>query len=187
MAKVYLIHGFNVRDGGKDTIGRLKPLLEAAGHTVESIHYGFFHRLRVRWCSRGVAKAVASLVDKDSYVIAHSHGAAITFLAAKYGASFKHVFLINPALNKKTAIPNALWVSVFYAPSDIWTRLAKYIPFSIWGSQGRVGFRGKALNYSQTNLDWLLHAEVGHSGVFETEVRRRTLLSLILPSIEDTP
>ena len=186
MAHVYLIHGFNVRDGGKNTTGTLRNQIEEAGHTVEEIHYGFFHRWRVRWCNRGVARAVSSMARKDSYVIAHSNGAAIVYLAAKFGAPFKHVFLINPALNSKLEIPNVEKVDVFYSESDFWTGLAKFIPASLWGSQGRVGYKGEDEEgrYSQTELDKLAGREVGHSGIFETHTSRRRLLQVILTSIK---
>ena len=51
MARFYLIHGFNERGEGKDTVGRLRTGLERMGHEVKMIRYGWVHRIRVRLCS----------------------------------------------------------------------------------------------------------------------------------------
>ena len=186
MAKIYLIHGFNVSDEGKTSTGTLRPLLEMSGHDVSEIHYGWFGRLRVRLCNKSVARTVADLVEPGSYVIAHSNGATIALLAAKYGAPFKGVILINPALNSQLEVPHVEKVHVFYAPSDPWTKIARYIPASIWGSQGATGYTGpdEAGRYTQTNLDKLTGAEVGHSGIFETFTRIQKITRVINHQID---
>ena len=105
MARFYLIHGFNERGEGKDTIGRLRQGLERLGHKVKLIRYGWVFRVRVRLCNKCIAKAISSTVRPNSHVVAFSNGAALAYLAIKEGAPFDRVFLINPALNAKLAIP----------------------------------------------------------------------------------
>lgn len=182
MSTVYLLHGFNVKDGGAGSTGKLRAGLERAGHTVKEIKYGWFQRVRVRMCNSSIARVLASMADKDSILIAHSNGCAIAYAAAKFGAPFRHVFLINPALDAKLEIPHVEKVHVFYALSDPWTKLARWIPWSPWGRQGAVGFTGtaRAGKYKQTELDELAGEEVGHSGIFN---HTRKLLSIITGEI----
>ena len=185
MSTIYLIHGFNVTDGGKGTTGSLKNGLENAGHTVREIKYGWMGRIRVRLCNNGLAKALADMAEEDSIVVAHSNGCAIAYKAALYGAPFKQVFLINPALDADKEVPNVRKVHVFHALSDPWARLAKWIPYSIWGNQGQVGFTGEAEEgkYKQTELDSLAGKAVGHSGIFGNWLLRAKLLKIITGEI----
>ena len=178
MSTVYLLHGFNVKDGGAGSTGKLRAGLEAAGFTVKEIKYGWMNRVRVRLCNKSVAHVLADMADNDSILIAHSNGCSIAYSAAEFGAPFKHVFLINPALDVDKEIPNVRNVHVFYAHSDPWTKLARWIPFSNWGRQGAIGFTGVAVEgkYKQTELDELIGEEVGHSGIFS---HPETLVNII--------
>ena len=179
MSTIYLVHGFNVKDGGDGSVGTLRRSLEISGHKVVLVQYGWMHRFRVRMCTKGVANVFASMAEPDSVVIAHSNGANVVHAAAEAGAKFKHVFLINPALDAGKDIPNADKVHVFYAPSDPWTRIARWIPFSDWGRQGQVGYTGTDPRYKHTNLDDLADKEVGHSGIF-ADVFARSLMLVII-------
>lgn len=185
MARFYLIHGFNERGEGKDTVGRMRNGLERMGHEVKLIRYGWMHRVRVRLCNTCLAKAIASMVKPGSHVIAFSNGAAITYKAIKAGAPFDRVFLVNPALNAKLAIPRVRSVHVFYSPSDPWTKIARYIPASIWGHQGATGYSGpdEEGRYTQVDLDKLAHQETKHGGIFDTTVGRARLLHAIQNSL----
>jgi len=177
MSNIYLIHGFNVKDGGASTTGSLREGLEVAGHTVKELQYGWMGRVRVRLCNGSVGRVLADMAEDDSYLVAHSNGCAIAYLAALHAPpnTFKKVFLINPALDAKLEIPNVNKVHVLYAQSDPWTRLARYIPFSRWGRQGQVGFTGDAKlgKYTQTEMDGVFGEKMYHSGVFATKRTRR--------------
>jgi hypothetical protein len=185
MARFYLIHGFNERGEGKDTVGRLREGLEKLGHSVKMIRYGWVHRVRVRLCNKCLAKSIASTVRAGSHVIAFSNGAALTYYSIKEGAPFDRVFLINPALNSRLAIPRVRQVDVFYSPSDPWTKLARFIPYSVWGRQGAVGYKGKDEEgrYTQVNLDELVGEKTKHGGVFRTEKGRRRIIQAIQNSL----
>ena len=182
MSTYYLLHGFNVKDGGAATTGSLREGLEAAGHTVKELRYGWMGRIRVRLCNKSLARALADLVEEDSILIAHSNGCAIAYWACLFGAKFDKVFLLNPALDAEKEIPNIRKVHVFHALSDPWTRLARWIPFSVWGRQGAVGYTGLDLEgkYRHTELDRLAGESMYHSGIFETQLLRVKLIDIIL-------
>jgi len=187
MSTFYLLHGFNVKDGGLATTGSLRNKLEDAGHTVREIKYGWMGRVKVRLCNKSLARAIADMAEPDSYLIAHSNGAAIAYWACEFGAPFKQVFLINPALDAEMEMPNVSKVRVFHALSDPWTKLARWIPFSVWGRQGAVGYTGLDLDdrYHQTELDALTGEKVGHSGIFKTSALRSKLINIILGDTDE--
>lgn len=172
----YLIHGFNVKDRGQRTTDLFRPLLEVAGHRVIEIDYPWMFRLRTRMCNRGLAMVIAGMADENVNVIAHSNGAALTYLAATMGAKFGHVTLVNPALDEKLAIPNAVSVDVWHSPSDFPVLIAKYIPVTIWGAQGRYGYRGKTdERYRNFDEDHRWQLEAGHSGALRKDTHRRDI------------
>ena len=173
--KVYLIHGFNVKDEGATTTGTIADLLVNKGFNVTQIHYGYFFRLRVRLCNKGIAHTMAHLIEPGSTCIAHSNGASIAYLALQYGAQWKNLTLINPALDNTLEFPEQLEnIQVWYSPHDKWTGLAKYIPNSIWGNMGRVGYKGslddRLVQYNQEKI--LGRFEDEHSGIFSSPVAR---------------
>lgn len=180
VSTIHTIHGFNVKDEGGATTDTLTPILQSRGMQVKEHNYPHFFRLRVRLCNKAMATMIRDMVQPGDPIIAHSNGCAIVYLAAKVGAQFGHVTLVNPALDCKLAIPGATSVDVWYAPSDQWTNVAKYIPFSIWGAQGRKGFTGDDDRYRQINEDEMFQAEVGHSGMFQVEERRQALVDVTL-------
>ena len=178
MKRVHLIHGFNVDDEGAATIDTLGPLIERYGYRVKEHNYPDFFLLRARLCNAAMGTVIRDNITPGDNVMAHSNGCAIVYRAAKAGAKFGHVVLINPALDSKLTIPGARSVDVWYSPTDPWTTLARYIPWSIWGAQGRTGYTGKdAGRYRNINEDELFQDHVKHSGVFANKTRRRVLVS----------
>ena len=174
--KIYLIHGFNVKDDGAATTGQIREMLEGQGYDVIEIKYGWWHRLRVRWCNKGLAKAIASMTEPGSYCIAHSNGGALAYLAAEEGAQWKKVVLVNPALDEKKALADHIQgVQVWYAPHDKWTGIAKWIPNSVWGAQGRKGYTGpEDPRYQQINEEAVLgRFQDEHSGLFHSQLAKR--------------
>ena len=142
----------------------------------------------VRFCNDNTAAVIASTIEPDSTIIAHSNGAALVHEAAELGARFSHVILINPALDKHLEIENAKRTTVYYAPSDPWTKLAAFIPFSNWGNMGAKGYRPRSgicpRNTVNINLDRLTGLECGHSGVFATPLTRGALVKSITHQME---
>ena len=186
---IYLIHGFNVRDDGADTVDTIRSYLEIAGEEVTDIDYGHFHRIRVRMCNKGLALALSKLVEPGSTCIAHSNGGALAYLACEFGAPFKNVILVNPALDADKAIADQVDnVQVWFSPHDKWTNLAKYIPFSTLGAQGRKGYTGKEdSRYEQFNQDQIFgRLKDEHSGIWHSDKTRRYFAEKVLKLIKES-
>jgi len=164
--KYYSFHGFNISDGGANTIGRLHPYLP-----LTDINYGWTWRLRVRLCNDCISSAIVNVVDNGSIAIAHSNGCLIASKAAKLGAPFSKLILINPALDTDYEFPSGIPVDVYYSPKDRATLLARFIPFSRWGAMGRYGYDGDNDNDNElvTNFNSEeLFGSVSHSDVFDS-------------------
>lgn len=184
---VYLIHGFNVEDGGAATTDTIRPYLEKEGLRVRELDYGHFKLGRVRWCNDSVAKMIATLVKPGSTCIAHSNGGALAWLACENAAPFKNVILVNPALDSTKCIAKQVEnVQVWYSPNDKWTRLAKWIPFSEWGAQGRTGYTGPIdVRYTQFNEDLTIGRSANeHSGIWHSDKNRQYFTSRVVPLIK---
>jgi len=172
---VYLIHGFNVRDGGKSTTDHFHPLFAEAGYKVVELDYGFNWRLRVRLCSPGHAMLIAAMVKPNSIVVGHSNGCNIIYKAAQAGAVFRRAILINPALDADKTIKNAGSVQTWHSPDDPWTWVASFIPGSDWGDQGRVGYIGDNKRHVNFNNAHYFGDGMGHSEVLHDAHRYRTI------------
>lgn len=162
---IYLLHGFNVNDDGEATMGWLKPILEAEGHTVTMVKYGWMFRLRVRLCNSRLAKVVASMALPGSIAIGHSNGCDLIYRASVEGAPFKSVILFNPALDDDLQFPPHIErVSVFHSKDDDAVRAASWIPFSNWGDMGEEGYEGiedpRVTNYNEEDITG---KKMGHS------------------------
>lgn len=175
--KIYLIHGFNVHDDGHSTTDSLISYLEDMGYEVVDLDYGHFHRLKVRLCNNGLARFIAKMVEPNSTCIGHSNGCAIAYLACELGAKFKNVVFVNPALDSEKAVAGHIKnIQVWYSPNDKVAWISKFIPKSIWGSQGTTGYTGKKdSRYVQFNEDLLFGEEVRHSGIWKTHEFRKLL------------
>lgn len=140
---------------------KLKPYLEEQGFDVFELDYPWHGRIKTRLCNRSMAKILSQVIEPGSYIFGHSNGCAIIYLLSELGVTFKYVGLINPALDRYRTILSAKYVKTYFAPNDTATVFAKLIPLSIWGNQGRVGYKGWNPLHKNTSL-----GNVGHSGVF---------------------
>lgn len=172
--RVFLLHGFNVKDGGAATVDRLRPMLEQAGYKVEEFDYGFLDLMMVRFRTNFIAKMLKQFSDKDDRVIAHSHGCAITAKAMEQGAMFDKCVFIHPALYSKWQIPekdSARKITVYFSGKDIATwaarLLRKYSPLKrlfkehFWGAMGSTGPVSTDKRWNSINDG---HS---HSGIFK--------------------
>lgn len=168
--KIVLIHGFNVKDGGAETVDRLEPHLTALGHTIEKdeADYGFFSLWMVRFRKHSAVLRIVNALSSADAVVAHSNGAnyAIKALRLILFNKLKVVFL-SPALNRKTKIPEAVeHLHVFHTRSDWIVWLSGFLWFHPWGRMGQRGYKGN--NPNVTNMDFT-DVIKGHSDWFKDE------------------
>lgn len=178
---VLFVHGFNVRDGGEGSVGKLRDFFIDLGCGVEVFNYGHYNILEPRWKNSRAAKRLAARVEQlvsEGYkciVVAHSNGAAITHIAGRdFNAPIYKVVYINPALNRNVRIPKSFeGIDVWHNPHDWIVSLAKWLPFHIWGDAGQHGitrYDPRLRNYNITN--YLSGRGNAHSKKFTPEVAK---------------
>ena len=174
--KIILIHGIHSKEGNHNMSALLPYIKNAMPNAdVELFEYGFMGFWRARWDNKKVAERLANLtkafkdIGQKVIWITHSNGGAIAYLATKvYNIKPDMVVQINPALDRwKT--PNSPLVEVIHSDQDRAVDLSQWLPFHIWGDQGKVGYKGKmhnTLNHfaSSFNKGMAYH---GHCGLFE--------------------
>lgn len=181
MPKCWLIHGFNDRKSGADNVDKLGPFLERAGFEVAQFDYGWRGLFGVRFFNQGLAEDLARRVRSNDIAVAYSNGADIALKACMLSAPFKHLTLINPALDRDSSPPygSVRTVNVWHSPSELPTRLARWLPFHPWGDMGAKGYKGadaRVRNYNKER-DYRYVSE-SHGDVF-----REPLLSYFGPII----
>lgn len=176
---VILIPGFNVRDGGEASVGKMAPYFKLEGCTTEIFDYGYFNLFAPRWRNKMVAERLAERIadinatEYDCVVLAHSNGATITHIAGnKFGAKIDRVVYINPALDNWVSFPESFAsYDVWHNPHDRVVSLARFIPFHLWGDMGRWG----STRYDKRGRNWnMINYIMGrinpHSRSFSDEI-----------------
>lgn len=161
-----LAHGFNVKDGGKNTIDRLKKPLIDDGHKIQEADSGYNFLGRVRLCNRNYAEIIAGMTTEGSVGIGHSNGCALLIDAARRGAGFSKLILINPALDRDTELPPEIDECLVIANrTDSVVTTSRFLLWHPWGDMGRVGYTGTDKRYTTIfSDDWGME---DHSGVFD--------------------
>lgn len=170
----YLLHGFNVADGGKNTIARLQPYLPG----TEVLHaYGWVGLIRLRCVNARTVQELEREVQPGDVVIGHSNGCLIAWELSRR-VHLGAVVCINPALRRDTLWSSDTPVLCLHNSTDWvvqlgrwWGRLTSLggIRPHGWGAAGQYGFTEEQENV--TNLDtaapYWPHPVKGHSGVFK--------------------
>jgi hypothetical protein len=141
----FLLHGFNVKDGGGSTIGRLLSLLPNA--RVWS--YGWLGLLGVRFFNARIANMLAASLTDGCVVIAHSNAAAIVQRALQLDncPHIERLVLIRPALDSDAVFGDRVdRVDVFHHADDMPVSASRFIPCHEWGDMGAVGYEGAELH-----------------------------------------
>lgn len=141
--RIILIHGWNVRDGGASTVGRLAGPLRELGHEVEAYGYGWAIAYRTtRRRSERFAEILAPQLRPGDVLVAHSNGARIAYQASwRVCHPLGPMVWLHPALDRWRVpgghVPRLL---VYHSGRDFATRLARLVPMSPWGSMGTHGY-----------------------------------------------
>ena len=173
--KVILIHGIHSKEGDNNMSALLPHIKEAMPTAdIELFEYGFMGFWKARWANDNVAKSLAGLIDsykrdgQEVAVVTHSNGAAITYLATtKYNARPTMVVNVNPALDRWRT-HNCPWVETIHSEQDRAVDISQWLPFHLWGDQGKVGYKGKlknTINHNATKFGNGM-AYQGHCGLF---------------------
>ena len=202
MKRVILVHGFNVADGGKQTIGRLKPYIRERWPDAEIVEFttdwkrGLFRDLiTVRFRNGKRAKKLASIIREGDLLIGHSNGCALLSRALWDLASLckcpqVDVAFFNPALDKDTPLaPQVSKCWVFWTPTDETVGVAKKLLFHEWGEMGKTGYveaqRHKVdSRYTNCNYEEMGFPHLEHSGVFANTEAMRECLARIFSDLK---
>lgn len=144
---IYTVHGF-ASFSGRGQTERLVTPLESAGFRVIQHRYGFKGAIWVAINNGKEAQKLASDMHRvkdqqgvsEIIGVGHSNGCLILKKAADLGAPIDQLVLLAPALDADAQIdPRVKRILVYYAPTDIATGIARWLPFSEWGSMGNEG------------------------------------------------
>ena len=175
-----LIHGFNVWDGGRATIGKLQPLLVAQGISCILVNYGYLGLAGTYAKNKKIARNVtlslkaAKLAGYQVTAFGHSNGCAILDIATHtYKAPLHKAVYINPALDKDRERSSTVdFIDVWHSESDKPVKWSKHLPFHPWGEMGAVGYQGPP-DESVRNFDkqhgYQLSSKA-HSDVFDIKL-----------------
>lgn len=177
--RVILVHGYNVRDDGAGTTGRMaKPLRAKGVSEVIEFNPGWRGLIKVRVSNQRRAQQLANLIQQGDLLIGHSDGCNLIDKACHELTSFHpgkvNCVYFNPALDRDTALsPIVSKCLVFHTESDKVVWISKHLPFHPWGAMGRRGYKAERdtlhddryLNIAYETLD---HHGLGHSGVFKS-------------------
>lgn len=174
----HLIHGFNVLDGGKGSVGRLSRWLP-----VPVPHnYGWTFLLRLRWTNDEAVAQMLPAIKPGDVLVAHSNGALIAWRLVMAGAPVSAVVCIQPALRRDTHWPERLPVLCLHNDRDwivnlgrMWGRFVSIAnPWRGrhgWGAAGKHGFTtGQPMVTNWDTADGPFPA-LGHSGLFREFAR----------------
>jgi len=157
--RIVLVHGFNVKDGGAQTVDQLEPHLTELGHScdLDSADYGYWSLLKIYFGGkRGIVRRLMKAFEFADIIITHSNGANFSNLALEQmdpreGDRPRLLVHFSPALNRKTPIPFSVdHQFVYHSSRDYIVRLSTWLPFLPWGRMGARGYKGDGPN---TNID----------------------------------
>ena len=169
--RCHLVHGFNVKDGGEDTIDRLLPYIESEGLVVAQHDYGYLRIRGVLRKNKIIAAKIKNYLSERDVAIGHSNGCAILVKSLQQGAILDKLILINPALDKHFEFPSSVnEIHVFHNKYDKAVVAAKWLRKLVfwrnsflWGEMGNTGYKGDDKRVTNHAL------AKGHSAVFNNK------------------
>lgn len=143
MRRALLIHGWRVKDPRRGIGGLVAPLA-ALGYRPLLLRYGYtLTASATRFRSNKAAKDWSARTEPGDVVIGHSNGARVAWEMSHTGQCLAaRMVWINPALDPD-AVPGRCVrrCLVLYNDGDAAVRLGRWLPSSIWGEMGAVGYR----------------------------------------------
>lgn len=148
--RIWLIHGFNT-DG--PWVEPLAHLLRGFGHECHAFRptknrTGLLRDLFVNYGdSVESAHRLAEKASEGDVAIGHSNGPRVIHMAQEYGAPFSRCVYLSPALDRSAVPGGAARIDVFHTRHDWAVKMARFIPGSLWGDMGAVGYQGDCPRY----------------------------------------
>lgn len=176
LGRVVFLHGIKTPRKNK-RLHRLASAFRREGFCVVVPYYGYIPALfsgLVGWFDRRLADTLSVFIQEDDILVGYSNGAAIAYMISEK-KRIKGVILINPALNPDLS-PRAEFVHVYYNAGDWVAGLAGWLPFHLWGSMGRDGYKGDnpcVVNIDEGNPPLGLPPLQGHTVLFAHRNLRR--------------
>lgn len=165
--RIWIVHGIHTNEQ-EPWMYVYKDGFERAGWDATVWTYGKVSALTTRWKNPGRAKELAGLIQPGDYVLGHSNGGCLIWMAGELGAKYRGAILLNPALDDdKVLQPECKWVNLYpnrfdeAVPLAAWFGLHDLAPHP-WGAQGRDGLTVKDARYSTTWTDPMVK---GHSAM----------------------
>lgn len=177
--RAHLFHGFNVSDGGSNTIDKLAPFFLLNNIPVMDHNYGWVGLLGLRRRNNKTTVRALPLIQVGDVLVAHSNGCLIAWELVEAGAPVSAVICIQPALRRDTIWREDVSVLCLYNKRDwivslgrMWGRFVSVAnPFANrhgWGAAGRHGFTVEQHNVTNWDTDRGLYPARGHNGIFDT-------------------
>lgn len=166
---IWLLHGFNVSDGGAATIEQLRKYIDDPDDrfVVISLRYGWRFLLGVRFLNRRTAKRLAKLSKYGDVAVGHSNGCAIIHEASWMdGCGLARIVYIQPALDRdKHPFAVDQWL-VTSNKGDHATGVSKWLLWHHWGDMGQQGYVGIKEPIQLYTAD---KGILGHSTIFSAK------------------
>lgn len=165
-ATAHFIHGAFDPNGSR-FIDWLAPYFGERGYATNTkFDYGWTGIFSAFFLNDRWARLLTAQVRPGDIGVGHSNGCAILARATDLGAPFRELLFLHPALDRGARIdPHVERITVFHAPSEIPTLLARFIPMHPWGDMGRVGYRGSDPRFVSINTETANeHPVFGHTG-----------------------
>lgn len=198
ISRVILVHGFNVKDGGAGTTGRLAKKFEAMDD-VEVVVFapGWRGLIGVRVSNKRRAQQLAELIRPDDLLIGHSDGCNLIDLAchelSSLGDESVNCVYFNPALDRDTALSRIVRKClVFHTLSDRVVWISRFLLLHPWGQMGRKGYKAKRKElhdprYRNRAFEDMGHHGLKHSGVFASPIALNDSLAHIEIEFTEIP
>lgn len=170
LGRVVFLHGIKTPRKNR-RLHRLAGAFHREGFCVVIPYYGYIPALLsglAGWIDGHLASTLAAFIKEDDILVGYSNGAAIAYLISEK-IRIRGVILINPALDPDL-VPKAGFVHVYHNKGDWVTGLAGLLPFHLWGSMGRDGYKGSlphVTNYDCGKPPAGLPRLNGHTQIFK--------------------